>query len=90
MPTYEELIELGLDGGEPLKIILKGYMENGVGVVALVFASLDKAKAKAELERLTNLGNPEVYYMVYSVPFDTDLTKLDHFPSIAISKEDFD
>ena len=50
MQSYEELVELGLNGLEPLKIILKGYVADSLGG-ALVFASSDKEKAKAELER---------------------------------------
>ena len=31
MQSYEELVELGLNGLEPLKIILKGYVADSLG-----------------------------------------------------------
>lgn len=87
MDDYKDLIELGLHGDGPLKVILKGFVEGGDGVVAVVFATLDEHKAKAEIERLNDTDTTS-YYMVYSVPLDTDLTTIGHYPSIAISKED--
>lgn len=32
---------------------------------------------------------PNEYLAVYDLPLDTDLTKLDHYPSVAIGKEEF-
>lgn len=88
----EEYIELALNGNEPLKLILKGYVEeNGgekVGVVAVVYASLDVQKIKEVFKALMEKADDDEYYMVYSVGFDEDLTKLEHFPSIAITKND--
>lgn len=88
---YEDYIKMGLEGEAPLKLILCGNVEeNGtdkVGVVAVVYASTDKEKTKSKLDELI-ATNPNNYYMVYSVPMDTDLTTLDHFPSIEITKED--
>ncbi|GHU37778.1 hypothetical protein FACS1894193_04900 [Bacilli bacterium] len=88
MTTYEEMVALGLHGDAPLKLILKGFVEDKQGVVAVVFATLDENKAEAEMKRLLDQEESDVYYMVYSVPFDTDLTTIDHYPSIAISGED--
>lgn len=90
MKTYDELVELGFNGEGPLKVIMKGYFEEEKSVVALVFATLDKEKAIAEFSRLMDAGYPDIYYMVYSVPLDTDLTQLEILPSIATSKDEFD
>nr|WP_297873445.1 hypothetical protein [uncultured Blautia sp.] len=32
--------------------------------------------------------NPEKFYMEYVTPLNIDLTSLEHYPSIAISKDD--
>ena len=50
-------------------------------------ATLDIEAAERRLYGLKR-ENPENYYMVYSVPLDQDLTKLEHYPSIEISKDD--
>ncbi len=93
MNSYEDYVQLGLNGDAPLKLILCGNVEvsgnEKVGVVAVVFATLDRALAECKLSELVS-ANPDKYYMVYSVPLDIDLTCLDHYPSIAISREDFE
>ena len=90
---YMDYIKMGLEGNEPLKLILRGRVdktkEDKVGVVEVVFATLDKKKAEEKINNLINNNDDsESYYMVYSVPFDTDLTKFAHYPSIEIGKED--
>lgn len=89
MNEYMNMIETALKDSNPLKLILKGWMEEGAGVVAVVYATTDSNKARSRIEELTSKVNDENYYMVYSVPFDVDLTHIEHYPSIAISKEDF-
>lgn len=88
----DEYIELGLNGVAPLKIIMRGnVIENQgskVGVVSVVFATMDKALARENLTSLIEANKNDDYYMVYSVPLDTDLTQLEHFPSVVITKED--
>lgn len=91
--NHEELIEVGLSGPAPLKIIMRGSVLNNrdekVGVVSIVYVTMDKIQAKNKIHELvTGNTRPQDYYMVYSVPVDTDLTKLDHFPSIAITPSD--
>jgi len=91
--NYQDYIELGLNGDEPLKIILRGHIEkledDKVGVVSIVYATTDKAKAKKIIEELNdNKKSPNDYYMLYSVALDTDLTTLEHYPSIVITKDD--
>lgn len=58
-----------------------------VGVVSVVFVSADEKQIKRKLEELQE-QNPEGFYMEYVVPLDVDLTTLEHYPSLAISKED--
>lgn len=55
--------------------------------VSVVFVSADEGKIKLKLKELQE-KNPEKFYMEYAVPFDIDLTSLDHYPSIEISKDD--
>lgn len=86
-------IELGLNGEADLKVILCGGVEKQetgkLGVVSLVYATYNKETARKKLEDLI-ANNPNNYYMVYSLPLDTDLTQLAHYPSIAISREDLE
>lgn len=88
---YADYINQGLNGKEPLKLILCGNVQNveadKVGVVSVVFATQDKVLAEQKIKELSS-ENPDSYYMVYSVPLDTDLTTLEHYPSIGITKRD--
>lgn len=87
----QDYVRLGLDGEAPLKLILCGNVQivgaKKTGVVSVVYATLDKNLAEKKITELSKL-NPDAYYMVYSVPLDSDLTMLDHYPSIAISQDD--
>ncbi|WP_459476845.1 hypothetical protein [Clostridium saccharoperbutylacetonicum] len=90
---YDQYVELGLNGEAPLKLILCGNVESkndcNVGVVAVVYATTDKNLAEEKMKELiNNKENSDKYYMVYSVPLNTDLTTLDHYPSIEITKQD--
>ena len=90
---YEDFVKIGLSGEGPLKLILCGDVEstedgNKVGVVSVVYATLDVNMAKKRMEELTKNNASGAYYMVYSVPFDTDFTSIGHYPSIEIGKED--
>ena len=58
-----------------------------VGVVSVVFVSTDEEKIKNKLKKLQD-KNPEKFYMEYVTPLDVDLTSLEHYPSIEISKND--
>lgn len=57
-------------------------------VVSVIYATNNKELAENKIKELNNEKDSEYYYMVYSVPLDTDLTNLEHYPSIAIMKED--
>ena len=87
-PDY---IEMGLNGEAPLKVIMRGSVEvvsnDNIGVVSLVYATTDRNMAKEKIYDLLK-NDPDSYHMVYSVPLDMDLTRLEHYPSIAITKED--
>ena len=88
---YEDYIAQGLHGDAPLKLILCGSVEDSkpgkVGVVSVVYATQDPARAEEKIREWSRLY-PQRYYMVYSVPLDTDLAGLPHYPSIEITKED--
>lgn len=79
---------------ETLFLILCGSVEeskaephDNVGVVSVVYVSKDKEKIDSELEDLQKT-HPDNFYMAYEVPMDTDLTTLEHYPGLEISKED--
>ena len=94
--TDEKLVQLGLNGKNSLKMILSGYVENDknenggekVGVVSVMFVSENKELVSKKMEEF-EAKYPERYFMVYSVPLDTELEELDHYPSIAIFESDF-
>ena len=90
---YDDLVKLGLESEEPLKLILCGRVEQDekekVGVVEVVYTSMNVEAVKHKLCEL-NGANEDNYYMVYGVPLDTDLTKLSHYPSIQLTKEDLE
>lgn len=74
---------------------IKSYLRRSIecvsdgkmGVVSLIYAMMDRGKAEEKLYKLMET-NKESYYMIYSVPLDTDLIRLEHYPSIAISRID--
>lgn len=90
---YETLVEIGLHGG-PLKLILRGALEevegSRAGVVTVVYATMDRAAAERRLSELTAAAQPGQSYMVYGVPLDTDLTTLEYYPSVAVTRRDLE
>lgn len=77
-----------------VRMILCGNIEDSrinpsekIGVVSVVFVSTEEDKIKIKLKELQD-KNPENYYMEYVTPLNVDLTNLEHYPSIAISKGD--
>lgn len=79
---------------DKVRMILCGNVEGGrmhpsekVGVVSVVFVSTQENKIKLKLKELQD-KNPDKFYMDYVTPLDIDLTSLEHYPSIEISKED--
>lgn len=75
-----------------VRMILCGNVEDSrmnpsekVGVVSVVFVSTEEEKIKNKLKKLQD-KNPEKFYMEYVTPLDVDLTSLEHYPSIEISK----
>lgn len=79
---------------DKVRMILCGNVEDSrmnpnekVGVVSVVFVSTEEEKIKIKLKELQD-KNPEKFYMEYVTPLNIDLTSLEHYPSIAISKDD--
>lgn len=72
-----------------IQIIVHAFIENGeTGVVEVVFAS---ENSQAISEKMAELQKQYLndYLAIYDLPLDTDLTKLSHYPSVAIGKEEF-
>lgn len=73
-----------------LKIIVHAYVEEGkAAVVEVVFASTDEEAISIKMTELEKQYSND-YLAVYDLPLDTDLTKLPHYPSVAIGKEEFE
>lgn len=79
---------------DKVRMILCGNVEDSrinpserVGVVSVVFVSTEEEKIKIKLKELQD-KNPENFYMEYVTPLNVDLTSLEHYPSIVISKDD--
>ena len=77
-----------------VRMILCGNVEDSrinpsekIGVVSVVFVSTEEDKIKIKLKELQD-KNPENFYMEYVTPLNVDLTSLEHYPSIEISKDD--
>lgn len=72
-----------------IKIIVHAFIENGqVGVVEVLYASTDEISISDKMTELEKQFRND-YLAVYDLPLDTDLNKLDHYPSVAIGKEKF-
>lgn len=90
---YQTLVDIGLhSSGGPLKLILRGALEevdgSKAGVVTVVYATMDREKARQRLDELKAAAAPGQSYMVYGVPLDTDLTTLPYYPSVAVTRAD--
>lgn len=74
-----------------IQIIVNAFLEKEKtgAVVEVLYASNNHEKVKAKYEELV-AQYPENYLAIYDLPLDTDLSSLPHYPSVAISKEEFD
>lgn len=73
-----------------IQIIVNAFVEKDKtgAVVEVLFASADHEKVKAKYQEL-KIQYPNNYLAIYDLPLDTDLSSLPHYPSVAISKEEF-
>ena len=73
-----------------IQIIVNAFVEEGKtgAVVEVLFASTNHEKVKAKYQEL-KIQYPNNYLAIYDLPLDTDLSSLPHYPSVAISKEEF-
>ena len=73
-----------------IQIIVNAFVEKDKtgAVVEVLFASADHEKVKAKYQEL-RIQYPNNYLAIYDLPLDTDLSSLSHYPSVAISKEEF-
>ncbi len=73
-----------------IQIIVNAFVEEGKtgAVVEVLFASANHEKVKAKYQEL-KIQYPNNYLAIYDLPLDTELSSLSHYPSVAISKEEF-
>lgn len=73
-----------------IQIIVNAFLEEGkeTAVVEVLFASSDQETVKAKYQEL-KIQYPDNYLAIYDSPLDTDLSSLPHYPSVAISREEF-
>ncbi|MCY7210538.1 phosphoribosylaminoimidazole carboxylase [Streptococcus sp. IsoGale021] len=73
-----------------IQLIVNAFVEKEKtgAVVEVFFASADHEKVKAKYQELT-AQYPDNYLAIYDLPLDTDLNTLPHYPSVTISKEEF-
>ena len=73
-----------------IQIIVNAFVEKDKtgAVVEVLFASADHEKVKAKYQEL-EIQYPNNYLAIYDLPLDTNLSSLPHYPSVAISKEEF-
>ena len=74
-----------------IQIIVNAFVEEGkeIAVVEVLFASANHENVKAKYQEL-KIQYPDNYLAIYDLPLDTDLSSLSHYPSVAISKEEFE
>ena len=74
-----------------IQIIINAFVEEGkeIAVVEVLFASADHERVKAKYQEL-KIQYPNNYLAIYDLPLNTDLSSLPHYPSVVISKEEFD
>ncbi|KHD44479.1 phosphoribosylaminoimidazole carboxylase [Streptococcus hongkongensis] len=74
-----------------IKIIVHAYIEEtkANAIVEVVFASEYEKAISKKLQDLQEIY-PNDYLAVYDLPQDTDLTKLPHYPSVSIGREEFE
>lgn len=71
-----------------IKIIVHAFIDKSEAVVEVVFASKDETIIHDKMI-IFQKQFPKDYLAIYDLPLDTDLTNLTHYPSVAISKDDF-
>lgn len=72
-----------------IQIIVHTFIENGEAeIFEVVFAS---ENPQAVSEKMTELQTqyPSDDLAIYDLPLDTDLSRLPHYPLVAIGKEEF-
>lgn len=74
-----------------IQIIVNAFVEKDKtgAAVEVVYASADQNKVQAKYAELV-AQYPENYLAIYDLPMDTDLSTLDHYPSVWIGKDEFE
>lgn len=71
-----------------IQIIVHTFAGAKDAVVEVLFASTDKTVVEEKLAAY-QIQFPEDYLAIYDLPLDTELSSLTHYPSVAISIDDF-
>ncbi|MGE9835241.1 phosphoribosylaminoimidazole carboxylase [Streptococcus orisratti] len=71
-----------------IKIIVHAFIDKSEAVVEVVFDSKDETIIRDKMA-IFQKQFPKDYLAIYDLPLDTGLTNLTHYPSVAISKDDF-
>lgn len=71
-----------------LKIIVHAFAEPTEAVVEVLYASENEESISHKMAELT-VKYPNDYLAIYDLPLDMDLSALPHYPSVAISPDDF-
>ena len=73
-----------------IQIIVNAFVEKDKtgAVVEVLFASSNHEKVKAKYQEL-KIQYPDNYLAIYDSPLGADLSSLPHYPSVVISKEEF-
>lgn len=74
-----------------IQLIVNAFVEKekSGAVVEILFASADNEKVQDKFDELV-ARYPEDYLAIYDLLLDTDLNKLDHYPSVWIGEEEFE
>ena len=74
-----------------IQLIVNAFAEQDKtgAVVEVLYASSNHQKVRAKYVEL-GAQHPEKFLAIYDLPMDTDLNKLDHYPSVWIGKEEFE
>ena len=91
--TYIRLTKYGLQTMITfmIQLIVNSFVEKDKieATIKVLYASSNHEKVRAKYEELV-AQYPENYLAIYDLPMDTDLNKLDHYPSVWIGKEEFE
>lgn len=88
----KEWVKNALETNSDVKILMKGSIEDSIdgklGVTSIIYISQNSDKVKKLYDELIKKDLTS-FFMIYAVDFNVILNEMEHYPSIAISQEDF-